>query len=165
MNDNSTSLDRIDLRLLAALQSDADINNQDLAAAMGVSPATCLRRVKSLKAEGYIARTVALLDPDKLGLRLGHGLSALVEVTLDKQGAEHLEAFETRACADVAVTQCYRVSPGPDFVLVLNARDMPDFLALSQRLLTQDANVRNVKTYFSVKQAKFEPRVPQSLNA
>ncbi len=157
------SLDSIDLRVLAALQLDADVNNQELAAAMGVSAATCLRRVKRLKAQGYIARTVALLDPDKLGQSLGHGLSALVEVTLDRQGVEHLEAFEARVCADTAVTQCYRVSPGPDFVLVLNLRDMPAFLALSQRLLTQDANVRNVKTYFSVKQVKFEPRVPQSL--
>jgi hypothetical protein len=86
-----------------------------------------------------------------------------VEVTLDRQGAEHLEAFEVRAVADDAVQQCWRVSPGPDFVLVLQARDMPHYLAITQRLLTQDANVRNVKTFFSLKRAKFTSNVPIKL--
>ena len=61
--------------------------------------------------------------------------------------------------ADDAVQQCYRVSPGPDFVLVVHARDMPGYLALAQRLFTSDANVRNVKAFFTVKRAKFEPRI------
>jgi hypothetical protein len=51
------------------------------------------------------------------------------------------------------------VSPGLDFVLVVHCADMPGYLALAQRLFTQDANVRNVKAYFSVKRAKFDPRV------
>jgi DNA-binding Lrp family transcriptional regulator len=80
-------------------------------------------------------------------------------VTLDRQGAEHLDAFEARAVAEAAVQQCWRVSPGPDFVLVLHVADMPGYQALVQRLFTQDANVRNVKAYFSVKRAKFETRI------
>jgi len=59
-----------------------------------------------------------------------------------------------------AVQQCWRVSPGPDFVLMAWARDMAAFQALAQALFTQDANVRNVKTYFALKRAKFDPRVP-----
>ena len=55
--------------------------------------------------------------------------------------------------------QCWRVSPGPDFVLVLRVPDMPGYQALVQRLFTQDANVRNVKAFFSVKRAKFETRI------
>jgi DNA-binding Lrp family transcriptional regulator len=82
-----------------------------------------------------------------------------VEVTLDRQGAEHLDAFEARAVAEGAVQQAYRVSPGPDFMLVLQVTDMPAYHALVQRLFTQDANVRNVKAFFSVKRAKFETRV------
>jgi Lrp/AsnC family transcriptional regulator, leucine-responsive regulatory protein len=69
-------------------------------------------------------------------------------------------AFERRACAEAAVQQCYRVSPGPDLVLVLWLPDMPAYHALVQRLFTQDANVRNVKSYFSVKRAKFETKLP-----
>ena len=52
------------------------------------------------------------------------------------------------------------VSPGPDFMLVVHTADMPGYLALAQRLFTSDANVRNVKAFFSVKRAKFDPRVP-----
>ena len=55
--------------------------------------------------------------------------------------------------------QCWRVSPGPDFVLVLRVRDMPGWHALAQRLFTQDANVRNVKTFFTVHRGKFETRL------
>jgi DNA-binding Lrp family transcriptional regulator len=84
----------------------------------------------------------------------------MVEVTLDAQGTEHLDAFEQRACADDAVQQCWRVSPGPDFVLVVQAADMPHYLAITQRLLTQDANVRNVKAFFATKRAKFTSTWP-----
>jgi Lrp/AsnC family leucine-responsive transcriptional regulator len=153
-------LDAIDLRLLQQLQQDASLSNLALAELVHVSAPTCLRRVKRLVDSGLIARQVALLDNDKLAARLGHGLTAIVEITLDRQGEEHLAAFEVRVAADEAVQQCYRVSPGPDFCLVVFARDMPDYLALAQRLFTSDANVRNVKAFFSLKRSKFEPRVP-----
>jgi DNA-binding Lrp family transcriptional regulator len=153
-------LDATDRRLLDLLQTDASLTNQELAARAHTSPATALRRVRRLRDAGLIEHQVALLNPDRLGAALGHGLSALVEVTLDRQGAEHLQAFEQRAVAEAAVQQCWQVSPGPDFVLVVAVADMPAFQAFTQRLLTQDANVRNVKTYFSVKRAKFLPRLP-----
>ena len=154
------TLDTTDLRLLDALQTDASQSNQALAERVHVSPPTCLRRVKRLHDAGLIERQIAILSPDKLAPLLGHGLTALVEVTLDRQGAELLDAFEARVAADDAVQQCYRVSPGPDFCLVVVAPDMPGYLALAQRLFTQDANVRNVKAFFSLKRSKFEPKVP-----
>ena len=148
-------LDATDLRILDQLQTDASLTNQALAAQVHTSPATCLRRVKRLVEAGVIERQVALLSPQ----RLGAGLTALVELTLDRQGAELLAAFEARAVADPAVQQCYRVSPGPDFMIVLQVADMAAYHALVQRLFTQDANVRNVKAFFSVSRAKFEPRI------
>jgi DNA-binding Lrp family transcriptional regulator len=148
-------LDATDRRLLDLLQTDAALSNQELAAAAHTSPATALRRVRRLVDAGVIERRVALLNPD----RLGHGLTALVEITLDRQGAEHLDAFEQRIASDDEVQQLWRVSPGPDFVLVVHCADMPGYQALAQRLFTQDANVRNVKAYFAVKRAKFEPRL------
>ena len=152
----SMDLDATDYRLLELLQDDASLSNQALAERAHTSPATALRRVRRLVDGGVIERRVALLSPE----RLGAGLTALVEITLDRQGAEHLDAFEARVAADDAVQQCYRVSPGPDFVLVVHAADMAGYHALVQRLFTQDANVRNVKAFFSVKRAKFDPRLP-----
>ncbi len=152
----SVSIDDTDLRILDLLQRDAALSNQALAAAAHTSPATCLRRVKRLVDAGVIARRVALLAPQ----RLGGVLTAITEVSLDRQGAEHIEAFEARAVAEPAVQQCYRVASGPDLVLVLQVADMPGYHALVQRLFTQDANVRNVKTFFSVHRAKFDTAVP-----
>ena len=152
-------LDSVDLALLDQLQQDSSLTNQELAARAHISPPTCLRRVKRLRDEGLIAREVAIVDPDKLAAVLGHGLHAVVEITLERQGDEEQQAFESRVSEDTAVQQCYRVSPGPDFVLIVHARDMPDYLQLAQRLFTSDANVRNVKAFFSVKRAKFEPRI------
>jgi Lrp/AsnC family leucine-responsive transcriptional regulator len=153
-------LDGIDLALLDQLQGDASLSNQDLAQRVHVSPPTCLRRVKRLRDLGLIARQVAILDVDRLAPQLGHGLQAVVEITLDRQGDEQQQAFEERVIGDTAVQQCYRVSPGPDFILIVYTRDMPEYLALAQRLFTSDANVRNVKAFFSVRRAKFDPRIP-----
>lgn len=147
--------DELDLRLLDLLQSDASLTNQALAERALTSPATALRRVARLEAEGVVEKRVALLSP----ARLGHGLQAFVEVTLDRQGAEAVEAFESRAVAEAAVLQCHRVSPGPDLMLLVSVADMPAYHALVQRLFTSDANVRNVKAYFSVHRAKNETRV------
>lgn len=155
----SFELDSIDLQLLDLLQHDASQSNQALAERVHVSPPTCLRRVKRLHAAGLIERQVALLQPERVAALVGHGLSAIVEITLDRQGAEQLDAFEARAVQDAAVQQCWRVSPGPDFVLVTHTRDMPAYLALAQRLFSSDANVRNVRAFFGLKRAKFDTRI------
>lgn len=153
--DRAIEFDAIDHRLLMLMQADDSRSNQDLAIAAHISPATCLRRVKRLIDTGVIERRIAIVSSD----RMGSGLTVISEVTLDRQGAEQLATFESRAICEAAVQQCYRVSPGPDFMLVLHVADMPAWGALVERLFTQDANVRNVRSFFSVKRAKFEPAV------
>ena len=153
-------LDATDLQLLAQLQTDAAPSNQALAERLHISPPTCLRRVKRLHEAGLIEREIAILSVDKLASVVGHGLCAIVEITLDRQDNAALEAFEQRVAAQDAVQQCYRVSPGPDFCLVVHSANMPEYLALVQQLFTVDANVRNVKTFFSIKRSKFGARLP-----
>ncbi len=157
---SSVALDAIDRRLLDALQSDASISNQELAERVHTSAATCLRRVKRLVDSGVIERRIAILAPDRVASGLRAGITAIIEVTLDRQPAELQAAFEERAVADAEVQQCYRVTPGPDFVLIAYVRDTDGYHALAQRLFSTDANVRNVRAYFAVKRGKFEPRVP-----
>jgi Lrp/AsnC family leucine-responsive transcriptional regulator len=70
-----------------------------------------------------------------------------------------MEEFEQRVAGDEAVLQCYRVAPGPDFVLVIQVADMPAYNALAHRLFASSANVRNVRTYFSTLRSKFETRI------
>lgn len=149
-------IDETDQRLLAAMQENCALTNDALARKAHISPATCLRRVKRLVDSGVIERQVALVSAEVLG----RGLTALLEVTLDRQSAEWLAAFETHVAGELAVQQCYRVSGGPDFVLVVYATDMDAYHTFVHRVLTAAANVRNVRTFFSVKRSKFEPRVP-----
>lgn len=160
-NQNETiNLDTTDIQLLDALQQNAGLSNLALAERLRVSPATCLRRTRRLEGLGLIEQRLAVLNPQRLALALGHGLTALIEVTLERQDEPTLAAFEARAVAEAAVQQCYRVSPGPDFMLVTHCADMPAHLAMAQRLFTADSSVRNVKAFFSLKRSKFAPRLP-----
>lgn len=154
------TLDNTDLQLLALLQKDASVSNQALAALVKVSPATCHRRVKRLWDLGLIEQQVAVLSPERLAEVLGWGLSVLVEITLDQQTQEALDAFEAKAVADDRVQQCWRVSPGPDFVLVIQVADMPSYQDLARQLFTEDSQVRNVRAFFAVKRAKFGAALP-----
>ena len=151
-------MDEIDKKILEQLQENCALTNLELATLVHISPATCLRRVKKLVQSGVIERQVAILSPEKLGA----GLTAIVEITLDRQSAEALEAFERRVLDEPALQQCYRVSPGPDFVLVLQVKDMADYHALVHRLFTAAAHVRNVRSFFSVRRSKFSPRLALS---
>ncbi|MEX8496417.1 MAG: Lrp/AsnC family transcriptional regulator [Leptothrix ochracea] len=146
----ANSLDELDLRLLAELQRDAGRSNQALADDVAASPATALRRVRRLTETGVIERTVAVLSAEALGV----GLTAIVEITLDHQSAERLQAFELRAVADPGVQQCYRTQGGPDFILIIQVLDMAAYQALTQRLFSNDTNVRNVRSFFSIHRAK-----------
>ena len=149
-------LDATDRRLLSLLQDDCALTNDELARRAHTSPATCLRRVRRLVQAGVIERRIAILSHEVLG----HGLTAILEVSLAQQSAEALAAFEARVEAEAEVQQCYRVSSGPDFILVVHVRDMPAYHAFVHRVLTAEANVRNVRSFFSVKRSKFAPRIP-----
>jgi len=148
-------IDDLDRRILNALQTDASHTNAELAELVHVSPPTCLRRVKQLTEGGVIERQVAIVAPEKIDARL----TAIVEITLDVQAAERMAQFEILAAGEGAVLQCYRVAPGPDFVLVVQVADMPAYHELAHRLFTAHANVRNVKAYFSTHRSKFDTRI------
>jgi Lrp/AsnC family leucine-responsive transcriptional regulator len=152
---DSIELDDVDRRILNALQVDASQTNAELAQIVHISPPTCLRRVKHLTETGVIQRQVAIVAPEKVGARL----TAVVEISLDIQAAERMSEFEALVADEEAVLQCYRVAPGPDFVLIVQVADMPAYHALAHRLFTAQANVRNVKAYFSSFRSKFETRI------
>ncbi len=154
-NKPSIMLDELDKRILNLLQADASLTNNELAAKVHASPPTCLRRVKRLLDAGVIERQVAIVAPDKVGA----ALTAIVEITLDNQASERQIEFEGLVAKEAAVLQCYRVSPGPDFVLVVQVTDMPAYHAMAHRLFATHANVRNVRSFFSINRSKFETRI------
>lgn len=148
-------LDDLDLRILDQLQVDSALTNQDLAQRVHASAPTCLRRVRRLVDEGVIAKQVAIVNPEKIG----PSLTAIIEITLDAQSAEHLDAFEASVAHVPAILQCYRVSSGPDFVVIAQVADMPAYHAMAHQVFTSQANVRNVRSFFSIHRSKYETRL------
>ena len=97
-----SKLDRYDLSILAELQRDARISNQELAERIGLSPSPCSRRVKQLEDDGYIARQVALLDRKMLGL----SLTAYVLIGMDRHTPERFENYEAAIRTLPHVLEC-----------------------------------------------------------
>jgi len=152
----SIELDETDRRILNTLQRDCSLTNQELAERVHVSAPTCLRRVRRLVEGRVIERQIAIVSPEALAA----GLTAIVEVTLERQSAELLGQFERQLVDEGQVQQCYRVSAGPDFVLVVYVADMAAYHAFAHRVLSAQANVRNVRSFFSVHRSKFAPVIP-----
>ena len=153
-----TALDDLDVRILNQLQKDASLTNQALEEVVHASPPTCMRRVRRLTEAGVIEKQIAIVAPSAVA----NTLTAIIEITLDVQSAEKLLQFEQRIDQEPSVLQCYRVSTGPDFVLITQVADMPAYHALVHRALTAEANVRNVRSFFSVHRSKFETYIAVS---
>ncbi|MBM2575641.1 Lrp/AsnC family transcriptional regulator [Jannaschia sp. Os4] len=143
-------LDPHDLTLLRLLQADADRRLDALAAETGLSPATVQRRLRRLRDGGAIDRTVALVDPAAVGAPT----TFLVQVELEREQADRIDAFARAARAEPMVQQCWYVTGEADFVLVVLAPDMAAFEAFSRRMFFDDANVRRFRTSVAMRAVK-----------
>ncbi|MCF6121109.1 Lrp/AsnC family transcriptional regulator [Mesorhizobium muleiense] len=149
-------MDRIDRKLLKLLQEDASRTNADLAAEVGLSPSSCLRRIRRLKSVGVIDRVVALLDP----ATAGRGMKAIVTVELERHGEQHMRRFLELAAMEPVVIQAYSVSGSTDAVLMLRLMDMDEFDTLCERLFRDRTNVARYYTMFVIRTAKETTAIP-----
>lgn len=149
-------MDRIDRRLLNLLQRDASRTNADMADEVGLSPSSCLRRIRRLRQTGVIDRIVAILNP----ARTGRMLKALVTVELKLHGEQYMRRFLDLAIREDAVAQAYAVTGEVDVVLMLHLRDMEEFDALCDRLFRDQTNVARFFTMMVIRTAKNETAVP-----
>ena len=137
-------MDRIDRKILNLLQRDASRTNAQLADEVGLSPSSCLRRVRRLRASGMIDRIVAILNPS----RAGRVLKAVVTVELIRHGEQQQRDFLSLATREEAVSQAYAVTGQTDVVLILRLRDMEEFDALCERLFRDKTNVARFFTWW-----------------
>jgi Lrp/AsnC family leucine-responsive transcriptional regulator len=139
---------------------DASLSNQALAERVFTSPPTCLRRVKRLRDAGLIERQVAILNPERLAQTLGHGLTPLWKSPGPPGRRTRWTAFENRVAPDDGRAAVLPRVAGAGLCAGGAHPHMPDYHALAQRLFTSDANVRNVKAFFSIKRSKFGAELP-----
>jgi len=138
-------MDKYDQRILEELQADGRISNQDLADRIGLSPSPCLRRVRQLEEDGYIDQYVALLNADKLGLKM----TALIHISMDKHTPERFENFEQTVSGFPEVQSCYLITgQSADYILKVVVRDMDHFQSFLLGKLTRIEGVSGVHSSF-----------------
>ncbi|WP_157020186.1 Lrp/AsnC family transcriptional regulator [Mesorhizobium xinjiangense] len=148
-------MDRIDRKLLNLLQRDASRTNASMADEVGLSPSSCLRRIRRLRQAGVIDRIVALLNPAKAG----RTLRAVVTVELRLHGEPNTRQFLDLAAREEAVAQAHAVTGEVDAVLMLRLRDMEEYDALCHRLFQDRANVARYWTMMVIRTGKDETAI------
>jgi len=149
-------LDDFDCRLLDETQRDADRTAEELAERIALSPSAIARRLRRLRSEGLLARTIAIVSPKLLERRI----RALVLVQLN----EHADRAGKRALLkrldDTEEVQfAYEISGSHDLVALLNCESMDAFVELAENLFAADATVRRYETSFVKRELKFAPFV------
>ena len=146
-------LDRTDKQILIELQRDGRLSNQELADRVSLSPSPCLRRVRRLEEEGYIERYVALVNPDKVGLKL----LAYVSIRLNKvfrTSHAPMSDFARDVQDWPEVVECYAMSGDMDYLLRVEVEDLSQFSRFAMDKLMQHPAVVDMKSSFIMQRIK-----------
>ncbi|MBR0873269.1 Lrp/AsnC family transcriptional regulator [Bradyrhizobium tropiciagri] len=150
------ALDRIDIKILNELQQNASLTNVELSARVNLSPSPCLARVRNLEKLGVIDRRIAVLDASVLGL----GVTAFIQVKLEKQVQHSLDSF-TRAIDRMGqVMECYLMTGDSDYLLRVMASDIEDLEDLIVNKLSRIPGVSSIKSNLALKKISHKTVLP-----
>lgn len=149
-------LDETDVKLLRLLQENASLSNKELSYKIHKSIAAVHERVKKLKAQGYIKKTVAILDRHKIGI----GLISFSQVFLKAHTFEVLNEFEREVAKFPEVMECYQMAGSYDFMLRIATKDMDAYHIFLRHKLAVLPHVNTVQTYFVLSETKSETAYP-----
>ena len=165
-------MDAIDRRILAILQGNGRLSNQEIAERVNLSPSPCLRRIRRLEESGVIRGYVALLDAQRLGLDLlayvnvrlekhgGPTLSPHGDSTSARAGSTHAELFRAAVQAWPEVVACHAMTGDMDFLLRVQVEDMAHFSRFVQDQLLHHPSVIDVRSSFSLDTIKETTALP-----
>ena len=140
-------VDQIDRRILNVLQRSGRISNADLADEVNLSASACHRRVQRLEKDGFIKNYVALLDPRKLEVPT----TVFVEITLQGQADEVLDAFEKAVARIPDVLECHLMAGTADYILKVVAEDTEDFARIHRQHLARLPGVAQMQSSFALR--------------
>ena len=152
----TTHIDRLDLKILRALQQDARLSNLKLAEQVGLSPTAVLARVQRLSRDGYILGYEARLNP----LKLGAGMMVFVEVLLDRTTPNVFDAFKAAVQVYPEIMECHMVAGGFDYLIKTRLPDMAAYRAFAGSALWQLPGVRETRTYAVMEEVKNTTQLP-----
>jgi Lrp/AsnC family transcriptional regulator, leucine-responsive regulatory protein len=140
-------LDATDRRILTVLQKEGRISNADLSERVNLSPSACHRRVQRLEEDGFIAAYVALIDAK----RIGKATTVFVEITLQGQADDLLDAFEREVARVPDVLECHLMAGTADYLLKIMAMDTEDFARIHRQYLSRLPGVRQMQSSFALR--------------
>jgi Lrp/AsnC family transcriptional regulator, leucine-responsive regulatory protein len=143
----TAELDATDRRILGVLQKQGRITNADLAERVNLSPSACHRRVTRLEDDGFIAGYVALLDARKMG----RPTTVFVEITLQGQADDLLDAFEREVARVPDILECHLMAGTADYLLKIMAEDTEDFARIHRQFLSRLPGVRQMQSSFALR--------------
>jgi len=152
-------LDRYDRHILATLQDDGRISNQQLADTVGLSSAACWRRVKALDEKGILKKHTALVNPEALG----YDLCVLVMVTLIRHQQDHAMEFQQAVQSYPEVLQCFAVTGDADYVLRVIIQSMAAYDRFLNDKIFSLPGVSQVRSNFALREIKNETAIPIDL--
>ncbi len=152
----SLQVDETDRRLLRALQSDAGLSQAALAELVGISPASCWRRIQALEARGILLNTVRLLD----AARVGRGVNVLCHVRMNSHAPESRGAFERFVADRPEVMECYSMSGEWDYLLRVVVADVAGYERFLMRDLLAHPRVATASSHFALGQVKYTTALP-----
>ncbi|MAA85231.1 MAG: AsnC family transcriptional regulator [Halieaceae bacterium] len=149
-------MQKSDMKILAALQHDADISTSDLAAKVNLSQSPCWRRVNKFEESGLIRRRVALLDRQKLGLEV----VVFATVNLNQIGKQNLLAFERTVESYPEVVECYTMAGIWDYMLKIVCRDIRHYEDFVRNTLSASDAIRELHSHIAVTEIKNTTELP-----
>ena len=143
----TADLDATDRRILGVLQKEGRITNADLSDRVNLSPSACHRRVQRLEDDGFIAAYVALLDTRKVG----RPTTVYVEITLQGQADDLLDAFEQAVARVPDILECHLMAGTADYLIKIMAEDTEDFARIHRQFLSRLPGVRQMQSSFALR--------------
>ena len=149
-------IDQTDERILDALQERGRLANQQLAETLGMSPASCWRRIRALEEGGVIQRYAALLNRKLIGLNF----CTFVHVSLSRHDKQNVSAFEAAIKDHPEVLECYAVTGDADFMLRVVTRDIEAYDRFLENFMFTLPGLLQVKSNIALREIKFETKLP-----
>ncbi|ESS13673.1 Leucine-responsive regulatory protein [Betaproteobacteria bacterium MOLA814] len=153
---SALDIDRIDVKILTALQADARMTNLKLAELVTLSPTATLARVSRLQRDGFISAYQAVLNPYQLDL----GLIVFVEVLLDRTTPNVFEQFKAAVQVHTEILECHMVAGGFDYLIKTRMADMAAYRHFAGQVLWELPGVRETRTYPVMEEVKCSMRLP-----
>lgn len=137
-----STLDELDRKILHEIQLNNQLTSAQLSERIGLSPTSTQRRLNRLRADKVIEADVAIVSSEALG----RSLTMMIAVTLERERPDIIDYFKASVRREPVVMSAYYVTGDTDFILIVSAKDMPEYEAFTRNFLYNNPDIKGFKT-------------------